>query len=106
MSDILFYAIRQRSTGAFLPHHFGERSGPYTADESTAGAFPRPFKTAAAARVALSAWLKRPWTMTACHDEGEPPEYFPEPPRHPPANRLAADMEVVEVRLGSVRPVL
>jgi hypothetical protein len=108
--DIKFYAIRQKSTGYFLPHHFRELTGPYTKDEPLPTCMPRPFKTAVAARLALTAWLKGRWGQTiesvydSCYD---PPEevYMPSPPDRRDFNRNPADMEVVEIRLGSIRPI-
>jgi len=111
-TDIKFYAIRQKSTGYFLPHHFRELSGAYTKDKPLPNCMPRPFKTAAAARIALTAWLKGKWVQTeesiydSCYDPPERIEriYMPSPPNQWDFSRKPSDMEVVEIRLGSIRP--
>lgn len=57
------FAIRQLSTGYFMPAHFGTRSHRYSSDNPTPGCIPRIFPSRASAQVALSDWLRGEWKL-------------------------------------------
>lgn len=64
MNDsIEVFAIRQISTGYFMPAHFGTRSHRYSSDVPTPNCIPRIFPSRASARVALSDWLRGEWKL-------------------------------------------
>jgi len=62
------YAIRQISTGMYLPMRWKTSRG-YSHDEP-GYEFPRLFKSALSARRALSAWLQGEWNNESIGDDG------------------------------------
>lgn len=73
------YAIRQKSTGYFLPMRFGTGRG-YSFDVPTLDCIPRIFKSKRSAQVALNCWLQGEW-KNEWHSKGyyggfEPPDEY------------------------------
>lgn len=92
-----FYAIRQKSTGLFMP---AGRGRGYTHDEPTAVRPPRLFNRERDAAAALRCWLLGDWKEETSTDMyGEPDGIYPIPPKERNPDRKAKDMEVVEVAL-------
>lgn len=101
------YAIRQKSTGFMLPEPKGRlgRGGSHVepVDCSGNGPNPRLFKTAFAARCALTQWLrgKHVATVEWEQESWEHPSYQVEglPEIIPQPHRVKEDMEVVPFHL-------
>lgn len=93
------WAIRQKSTGAFLPARKNGRG--YSFDEPSFG-FPRLFKSELSASRALSAWLRGTWDKPVYdHDEwGDDYQVANEPTKVD--GRDPNDMEIVEFTLFEV----
>jgi hypothetical protein len=101
-----FYAIRRKSDGLFLP---GGRARGFTHDMPAADRPPRLFTSKGGAKQALRCWLQGEWrevssprySAIGCMDGFVDGDYdcTPEPPNTPPADRVAADMEVVPVNV-------
>ena len=93
---VMAYAIRQKSTGYYLPAHV--RGKAFSFDVPKAG-LPRLFATHKSAALALNAWLKGEWKP---HVSSNGPDYdsydvWYEP--KPVAGRDPTDMEVVQVNV-------
>lgn len=99
MSEFTAYAIRQKSTGHYLPMRWNKRRG-YSFDEPTAGAFPRLLTSLTAAKLALGAWLKGKWEpeLEVSDWDGGYSQIGASPT--PVATRRADDMEIVQVTLA------
>lgn len=87
------YAIRQKSTGFYLPHSPSHRGNTWT--EPEADVVPRLYIRMATAKRVLSWWLRGsyatkidPQSWSGCGVE-----HFPQP------HRSAADMEIVQLEL-------
>lgn len=105
MSDFTAYAIRQKSTGHFLPMRWHNRRG-YSHDKPTEGAFPRLFLKRSAAHLARVAWLKGEWQCEVEHDDwGGGPYTVGAYPVHDPS-RKADDMEIVRLEINVVNNVV
>jgi len=93
------YAIRQKSTGYFLPMRWHSRRG-YSNDTPTAGAFPRMFTKRSAAHLALVAWLKGVWKADIEYNDWDnSPTSVSAYPVHDPS-RKADDMEIVRLSIN------
>lgn len=92
-----FYAIRQKSTGLFMP---AGRSRGFTHDEPTARVPPRLFMMKQHAQSALNCWLMGDWHNAESFDQyGEVHDVYPEPGNNRP-ERKREDTAVVEVVLS------
>lgn len=88
------WAIRQKSTGKFLPARKNGRG--YSFDEPSFE-FPRLFKSELSARRALSAWLRGIWDDAICdHDEWSHTDYKVGAQPRKVEGRDASDMEIVK----------
>lgn len=97
-SDVYAYAIRQKSTGWFLPMRWRSARG-FSHDEPLENCIPRLFPTKRSVQQALCAWLQGDWKeewSAGNFDEG--PEMIGPAPKHLP-HRKAEDMEIVSVRI-------
>lgn len=103
MNSIKVYAIRQRSTGFFMPATAPQRHRQrgYTRDEPTEGCVPRLFLRKQYAELALRAWLKGEWreTYAAGDWHGMEPAGMEIVPVE---GRKAEDMEIVELMIVEV----
>lgn len=91
---MVFYAIRQKSTGSFLPQRKSRKG--FTHTEPSSGDIPRLFKRPSDAQNALNYWLAGKMQWQKVEDTWMGPgewsvETFPQP------RRDKADMEVVQV---------
>lgn len=95
------WAIRQKSTGYFLPMRWKRACG-YSYDEPTEGAFPRLFPSEKSANSALSAWLRGTWSEPKeyDHDEWSHTEYVRIFSPVSVEGRSKDDMEVVAMELS------
>lgn len=99
------WAIRQKSTGAFLPARKNGRG--YSFDEPVFGCFPRLFQSKMSAVRALSAWLQGQW-KNEWHTKGgspwslDPPEDYQAASPEKVDGRDPHDMEIVEFILFEV----
>ena len=96
------FAIRQKSTGLFLPGPSGRTGGSWV--EPTADAPPRIFKNHHSAACAIRAWLMGHFKTVVTHrmdmwgaDEDVELDVIPV------EGRAADDMEVVELKLVEVK---
>lgn len=96
------YAIRQVSTGYFLPMRWKQARG-YTHDDPTPDCFPRLFRTHKSAEYALRAWLKGEWSEQIYYSslEGFSESSGPEVSKERP-DRKREDMEIVVIELREV----
>lgn len=99
------YAIRQISTGYFMPASSSRGQHRYSEDEPTAGCIPRLFSSKASARSALNRWLDGKWgnvTERYVSDSGFGYDYEQELQCQPVEGRDRKDMEIVplEIREG------
>lgn len=93
------FAIRQKSTGFFMPASSKKRG--YSRDEPTADCVPRLFLKEVAAKAALRMWLQGEWSYELV--EHEAGDYGQELEVRPVEGRNADDMEIVELLV--VEPV-
>lgn len=94
----MYYAIRHKPTGHFLPRYPGQKGGTWV--EPTDKEPPRLFKTGRHAAVALGHWLQGQKTVTYTRRHsmwGD--EDWPEEVVKPVESRIATDMEIVRIRL-------
>lgn len=92
------WAIRQKSTGAFLPARKNGRG--YSFDKPIKGCFPRLFKSKKAANLALYAWLQGQWKKEYhTREVGGWPEDIEYLIAEKIEGRDASDMEIVKFRL-------
>lgn len=96
----VYYAIRQKSTGSFMPEYGSRKSrGGYTRDEPhPISEFPpRLFKTRRSANIALSWWLKGELKYRITYDSlyGESVDLVVEKRSH----RVPRDMHVVPITI-------
>ena len=98
-TEAVYFAIRQKSTGHFLPQARKARRGGFTHDTpvSQADQPPRLFKQKQHADSALRWWLKGETVET--WSDATPDGADPELITTPKADRIAADMEVVPATL-------
>lgn len=95
------WAIRQNSTGYFLPARKNGRG--YSFDEPTKDCFPRLFKSELSATRALSAWLRGTWDQPVYdHDEWSHSDYKVAAEPTKVDSRNPHDMEIVEFVLFEV----
>jgi hypothetical protein len=88
------FAIRQKSTGYFLPIRWKSSRG-YTHDEPEPS-FPRLLPSLLSAKRALAAWLRGEWSEdTYIGDWGAEESYGPSPSPKPERDRN--DMEIVRL---------
>jgi hypothetical protein len=88
------WAIRQKSTGYFMPASSKKRG--YSRDEPTPDCVPRLFLKYTAARAALRMWLMGTWSTEFHADAfGEAERYYVD--ATPVEGRNADDMEVVKL---------
>lgn len=98
------WAIRQKSTGFFLPSRKGRG---FSFDEPTKDCFPRLFPSKMSAVRALTAWLQGQW-KNEWHSKGgspwslDPPEDYQAASPSPVEGRNKDDMEIVEFVLCEV----
>lgn len=103
---LVYYAIRQKSTGYFLPG-YGSRKGRggYTHDEPVPAvkAPPRLFMKRHLAESALKWWLEGAWTEVTC-ERGAPDNPYLDVERKARKipTRSADDMEIVGLFVGGV----
>lgn len=102
--SIYTWAIRQKSTGYYLPDRKNKRG--YSFDEPTKDCFPRLFKSKLSAIHALSAWLRGHWKVE-WHQRGgfsfdDAPEDVQVLETETVEGRNADDMEIVEFALHEV----
>lgn len=91
------WAIRHKSTGAYLPHlNKGEKP---SHTKPTIGAFPRLFTSLRSAQSALNRWLEGKWQIEPVYQnyfgEWEGGDLYPTPV----ANRRPDEMEIVKFKL-------
>lgn len=92
------WAIRQKSTGNFLPHRRNGRG--YSFDEPVIACFPRLFRSELSAKRALTAWLRGIWDdLIYDHDEWSHTEYVVGAEPRKVEGRDPADMEIVRFSL-------
>lgn len=96
---MIFYAIRQKSTGFFLPQIPRKKGYTFTDPEDPTKVIPRFFRRKQDAQCALKYWLagKYDAKYTGCEDytvELVGFEVIPVP------SRKSEDMEVIEVSIG------
>ncbi len=92
------WAIRQISTGYFLPMHWDSRRG--FSHDNPSPSFPRLFVSKKSARMALNAWLQGKWNWETNYKYSYPTEDDiggPAPTFEP--GRNGEDMEVIQVTL-------
>jgi hypothetical protein len=94
------YAIRQKSTGYFLPTRWGTARG-YSFDNPTPNCVPRIFKSRNSANKALTAWLQGEWKNTYCRSDWSGDEIAGVSPDKV-EGRDRNDMEVVELSILDV----
>ncbi len=92
---MIFYAIRRKSDGAFIPT---VQMRNQTSLEPQKDKPPRLFTTSQGADQALKCWLKGVWSS-----EGDEDGRYPTEPKSPLSSRKASDMEVVPVSLRVFR---
>jgi hypothetical protein len=95
---IYAWAIRQKSTGAYLPARKNGRG--YSFDEPGFG-FPRLFKSERSARNALTAWLQGEWKLEwhTKYDDAWGPDDYQTLVQNKVETRDASDMEIVKFLL-------
>ena len=94
---MVFYAIRQKSTGAFLPPG-GKGLGGHTAQDPSLNDPPRLFAKQTTAEAARRAYVQGRWKESYSHSyDGEPDYSGPEPKKG--TARDGSDFEVVKVTL-------
>lgn len=103
---MIFYAIRQKSTGHFLP---GDTRSGYTRTEPAdpASRPPRLFVNRASAKQALDCWLMGIWSLkTISYGVYDDVEYdqIIDTPDKPEEGRNRDDMEVVQLVLKRPGP--
>lgn len=105
MISFICYAIREKSTGYFLPMRWRQSSG-FSHDEPEPG-FPRLFPSKESARSALSSWRRGIWKKEVDRYDGVfGPEYDVHVGVSPVPERLNKDMEIVEMTLTISSPEL
>lgn len=92
------YAIRQVSTGYFMPMSF-EHNHKHSRDEPTKDCFPRLFKSKSAAKSALVRWCEGIFGIDAWIEHGE---RFNELSNTPVPGRNISDMEIVEISIRAM----
>jgi len=68
MADIIYWAIRQNSTGWWLPLYDGKQKRGFTYTEPSEGARPRLFVRLQDAKLALRWWLAGKYQVTYGYD--------------------------------------
>lgn len=96
------WAIRQKSTGHFLPHFKGRAGGSWV--EPTPDCVPRLFRSARDARLSLGRWLEGHYKMTYTNRSGDifGEDEWQELEVTPVEGRTSDDMEIVEFELVEV----
>lgn len=98
MISFICYAIREKSTGYFLPMRWNKSSG-FSHDEPEPG-FPRLFPSKESAKAALSSWRRGKWRQEVDTYYGDfGPEYDVYLDVSPVPERLDKDMEIVEMTI-------
>lgn len=97
----MFWAIKHKPSGFFLPTRSQGRNRGYTHDEPTADKPPRLFTSERNAKLALGEWLKGPLHVSQYQDwQGDWDESW-ERGKH---NRKADDMVIVEITIQERLP--
>jgi hypothetical protein len=108
MTTLIKYAIRRKSDGFYIPQPLGRngRGGSHMEpeDPNLPETEVRLFKSEAAARISMNAWLKGRWITEHGHDPGHPgndweSEDYEETRIEPVEGRNKEDMEVVPVEV-------
>ena len=94
-----YYAIRQKSTGHFLPQDGRGRGFTFTEPNACLAGPPRLFAKRASAGAALRCWLQGHWELRVAY-RGE--DVYHDIEKKPRASRQPEDFEVVEVKLRVV----
>lgn len=93
----MFFAVKHKPTGYFLPMRAAGRARGYTNDEPTAERPPRLFTSARGAKLALAQWLQGPLSVSHYQDHsGEWNEDWSRG-KH---NRKADEMAIVEITIS------
>lgn len=95
-----FYAIKQKSTGHFLPQGNLSRGFTFTEPDACLAGPPRLFAKRTSAAAALRCWLQGHWESHGDYDRGDwGNEAYRVIEKKPRASRQPEDFEVVELSL-------
>lgn len=98
---MIVFAIRQKSTGFYLPNVKGRKGGTYVTPK--ADCIPRLFKQERSAKVCLNWWLRGEVQAELETDEWSREQYSSGPGDVKPVpSRIPEDMEVVKMCLAEV----